>query len=265
MAAVVGQLGGQVDVGHPVRVGQRERGVPHAVAGPVDAAAGGRVLAGEHALHAHAVRPVRLLGELLDGLALVAGQQHEAAKALGRVDRTTCHTIGRPPISTSGLGSVCVCSCRPGAATAAEDQHIGRLAGASRQTLSSARITLRTRHISISSTRTILDSSALAPARRADPVCPRPWWSPAVARGPDEAGGDRPVKAVATTTQVADLARAVGGDQVSVTQVLRAQFGSPRLRAAPQRRPRHRGRRRGPSLRRRGGRMDGRPDRVERR
>ncbi len=38
---------------------------------------------------------------------------------------------------------------------------------------------------------------------------------------PDEAGGDRPVNAVATTTQVADLVRAVGGDQVSVTQILR--------------------------------------------
>ena len=37
---------------------------------------------------------------------------------------------------------------------------------------------------------------------------------------PDEAGGDRPVNAVATTTQVADLVRAVGGDQVTVTQVL---------------------------------------------
>lgn len=36
---------------------------------------------------------------------------------------------------------------------------------------------------------------------------------------PDEAGGDRP-NAVATTTQVADLVRAVGGDQVTVTQVL---------------------------------------------
>ena len=37
---------------------------------------------------------------------------------------------------------------------------------------------------------------------------------------PGEGDEDRPVKAVATTTQVADLVRAVGGDQVNVTQVL---------------------------------------------
>ena len=37
---------------------------------------------------------------------------------------------------------------------------------------------------------------------------------------PGDEGGDRPVRAVATTTQVADLVRAVGGDQVAVTQVL---------------------------------------------
>jgi len=38
---------------------------------------------------------------------------------------------------------------------------------------------------------------------------------------PDEEGGQRAVRVVATTTQVADLVRSVGGEQVAVTQILK--------------------------------------------
>ena len=38
---------------------------------------------------------------------------------------------------------------------------------------------------------------------------------------PGAEGSDREVQAVATTTQVADMVRAVGGDQVAVTQLLK--------------------------------------------
>ncbi len=79
-------------------------------------------------------------------------------------------------------------------------------------------------------------SRASLPVRRRRrpqaPCCSRSCRAAAAATG----APDGKVAVVATTTQIADFTRAVGGDRVSVTQLLRPEHRPARLRAAPERR-----------------------------
>ena len=72
-------------------------------------------------------------------------------------------------------------------------------------------------------------------------------------------------RVVATTTQIGDFARAVGGERARVVQVLRAQHRPARLRAPPERRARDGRRRRRAPQRRRARPLDGRRRRGGRR
>ena len=102
---------------------------------------------------------------------------------------------------------------------------------------------------------------ALVRARRAlarRPPARSPSRSPRRVRRRGRRPTTARVRVVATTTQLADFARQVGGDRIALTRLLRPEHRPARVRAAPARRPRGRGRRRRAAQRRRRRRVDGR-------
>ena len=76
----------KVDVRDAVRVGEAEGAAAEHVGGASDAPARGRVLARVEARDLDRLAPVLCGHEVLDHLAQVAGQEDEAAEALGGVD-----------------------------------------------------------------------------------------------------------------------------------------------------------------------------------